>query len=160
MMDKELVKTFATRVTQATRTELVVIMYEIILSDMNAARESFNQGDTEQFIREIKHGQKFLNELMATLDYQYGLAYDLMSLYIYVSQTLVTAVTKKSPDSLKDGEAVLQKLLTGFQEISKADNSGPVMKNAQQLYAGLTYGKGVLNEAYIDPNEQNRGFKA
>jgi flagellar protein FliS len=34
------------------------------------------------------------------------------------------------------------------------------MKNTGQLYAGLTYGKGVLNETYVDPNQQNRGFLA
>jgi len=29
-----------------------------------------------------------------------------------------------------------------------------------QVYAGLTYGKGVLNETFIDPHQQNRGFMA
>ena len=34
------------------------------------------------------------------------------------------------------------------------------MRNAQQLYAGLTYGKGSLNETFIDPNSKSRGFIA
>ncbi|BCJ92461.1 hypothetical protein acsn021_00300 [Anaerocolumna cellulosilytica] len=159
-MDKELAKTFATRVTQANRTELVVIMYEVILSDLKAAKENYDKGDVEQFIQEVKHGQKFLSELMATLNYQQEIAHDLMSLYIYVNKALVTAIFKKSSDSLAEAESILKILLQGFGEISKQDKTGPVMKNTQQVYAGLTYGKGVLNETFVDPNQQSRGFKA
>lgn len=153
-------KTFATRVTQANCTEMVVIMYEIILSDIKAAKESYDKDDMKQFIQEVKHGQKFLNELMATLDYQYGIARDLMSLYLFVNKAFITAVLKKLPDSLMEAEPVLEILLQGFREISKQDKTGPVMRNTQQVYAGLTYGKGVLNETYVDPNQQSRGFKA
>ena len=35
-------------------------------------------------------------------------------------------------------------------------NSGAVMGNAQEVYAGLTYGKGTLNESTI--SQSNRGF--
>jgi len=35
-----------------------------------------------------------------------------------------------------------------------------VMQNSQKLTAGLTYGKGRLNEICVDPNEAKRGFLA
>lgn len=159
-MNKELAKTFATRVTQATRTELIVIMYEIILSDINSATDSLNVGDEVSFLQDIKHGQKFLNELMGSLDYQYTISKDLMSIYVFVNKCLIDSMFQKSHLELQHAKEVLSILLEGFEGIRKEDNYGNVMKNTGQLYAGLTYGKGVLNETYVDPNQQNRGFLA
>jgi len=97
---------------------------------------------------------------MGNLDYKYNLSYDLLTLYIFVNKAIITAIYKKTPEKLDGAEIVLEKLYNGFKEISKEDTSGPVMQNTQQLYAGLTYGKGVLNETFIDPQQQNRGFMA
>jgi len=97
---------------------------------------------------------------MGTLNYNYILSYDLMSLYLFVNKAIITAIFKKSPEKLDEAEAILEKLYSSFKEVSKQDNSGPVMQNTQQVYAGLTYGKGVLNETFIDPQQQNRGFMA
>ena len=36
----------------------------------------------------------------------------------------------------------------------------PIMKNTHTVYAGLTYGKGYLNETYDPLSQQSRGFKA
>ena len=47
-----------------------------------------------------------------------------------------------------------------FEKIAQEDTSETVMKNSQQVYAGLTYGKGTLNEVFMNPNEASRGFKA
>ena len=54
----------------------------------------------------------------------------------------------------------IEKLRAGFEGIKGQDTSGPVMQNVQQVYAGLTYGKGTLNEAYLNPQDYNRGFNA
>jgi len=158
-MTKELIQTCTARITQASKTELVVIIYEIILSDIEAAQTAFQNKDTIAFVKELKHAGRFLNELMGTLDYKYRLSFDLMSLYIYVNKALTTAIFQKNVDTLTTADSIVRKLLIGFQGICKEDLSGPVMQNTQQLYAGFTYGKGVLNEVYIDPREQNRGYK-
>ena len=44
-MKKELIQEFSMRVTQASRSELIVIMYEIILSDLESAKEAFAAED-------------------------------------------------------------------------------------------------------------------
>jgi flagellar secretion chaperone FliS len=159
-MNKELAKAFATRVSQATRTELIVIMYEIILSDINSAKDNLSTGNENSFVQDIKHGQKFLNELMGSLDYQYSISKDLMSLYVFVNKCLIDSMFQKNNTGLDQAKEVLLILLEGFKGIRKEDNYGNVMKNTGQLYAGLTYGRGVLNETYVDPNQQNRGFLA
>ena len=53
-MDRERLKEFTFRVTQASRTELVVIMYDVILSDTKVAREALAKGDIEGYERELK----------------------------------------------------------------------------------------------------------
>ena len=158
-MTNELMHACTARISQASRTEMVVIVYEIILSDIEAAQIAHQNGDMVTYNKEIKHAQRFLSELMGTLDYKYKISFDLMSLYIYVNKSLITAVFQKDPEALKAADSVLRKLMVGFQGICKEDLSGPVMQNTQQLYAGLTYGKGVLNEVYLDPADQNRGYK-
>ncbi len=159
-MKKEAVQAFAARATQASRSELVVILYEMILAEIAEAKEAYEKGDLATFDKELKRAQKYMNELMVPLDFHYAITYDLMSLYLFVNKRIVTAVIKRNPISLDSAEAILRKLLLGFEGVSKEDKSGPMMRNTQQLYAGLTYGKGKLNETYIDPSNGNRGFIA
>lgn len=159
-MKKEDIQIFTTRVTQASKSELVVILYEMLLTEIKEAKEAYGLGNITVFDKELKRAQKYVSELIATLDYKYPLSYDLMSLYLYVSKRIVTAIIKRNPISLDSAEVVLNKLLIGFEGVSKMDTSGPMMHNTQQVFAGLTYGKGKLNETYLDPNNRSRGFIA
>jgi flagellar protein FliS len=159
-MKKEAIQVFATRVTQASKSELIVILYEMILMEIKEAREAYERNELVAFDKELKKAQKYITELTAVLDYSYVISYDLLSLYLYVNKRIITAIIKRNPVSLDSAETVLKKLLIGFEGVSKEDKSGPMMRNTQQLYAGLTYGKGKLNETYIDPNNRSRGFIA
>ena len=159
-MKKELIQEFSMRITQASRSELIVIMYEIILNDIRFAREAYEAGDTATYEKELMHAGRFVNELMASLDYSIGLSYHLMSLYIFANKELNVAKTQKQPELLAGVEEIFEKLLVGYKKVSEEDMSGPVMKNTQQVYAGLTYGRGTLNEMYVNVNESRRGFMA
>jgi flagellar protein FliS len=159
-MTKETIQAFAARVTQASRSELIVILYEMTLTEITEAKEAYEAGNMEAFDKDLKKSQKYVNELIVALDYNYAVSYDLLSLYLYINKRIITAIIKRNPISLDSAQSVLGKLLTGFEGVSKADNSGPVMRNTQQLYAGLTYGRGKLNETYINPDNRSRGFIA
>lgn len=159
-MEKDKIQEFTLRVTQASKTELVVILYDILLSDIKEANRYFIEGDLNAYSQELKHAGKCVNELMATLDYRISLSRDLLSLYSYVNKTLIAAQMKKDATLLSSVVSVITKLQVAFSEISKQDTTGPVMVNTQQVYAGLTYGKGTLNESYLNSYDQNRGFKA
>ena len=159
-MEKERLQEFTTRVTQANRSELVVIMYEIMESDMRSARQAMANNNIMLFEKECRHAQRVLNELMATLDYHYVLAYDLLSLYSYMNKKLIAALIKRDEKPFLEVERIIEKLKAAYEQVSKQDVSGPMMKNTQQIYAGLTYGRGTLNESSIDANVRNRGFMA
>lgn len=159
-MEKEAIQAYSTRITQANRSELVVITYEIILDEIRCAEQALAGEDREGFRNGLKKARQFLNELMASLDYQYKISADLMSLYIYTDKQLVAAISEKAAEPLVPAVMVLEKLLGGFREAGKQDTSQPLMLNTQKLYAGLTYGKGHLNETFVSVNEASRGFKA
>lgn len=159
MNDNDL-KAFTARITQANPSELVVIVYEIIMKDIENAKEDFANSDMVLFARNLNHAVKFVNELIDTLDSQYPITYDLMKLYLFCNKQIIKAVTTKDVEPLTSAINVLNHLLEGFKEVAKQDTRSAVMSNTQQVYAGLTYGKGQLNETYIDPSMSSRGFKA
>lgn len=159
-MTNELLKSYTKRIAGASKSELVVIMYEVILTDLNDSIEAIENGDSDQFESSLKHSKRFLKELMASLDYSYKISFELMRLYIYVNKLIISAMFQKNKGFIEDAIIIMNRLMNGFEVVSKEDNSGPVMKNAEQIYAGLTYGKGVLNEVSLNSNENKRGFKA
>ncbi len=157
-MEKEQVRDFAVRVAGASKTELIVIMYDVILADLASARKAKEQNDVLLFEKEIEHAKKFVIELIACLDLQYAISYELLSLYRFAHKQLVSAGLKRDVKNLDSVEEIISGLRKSFDTLSKSDVSGPVMKNAQQLYAGLTYSKGSLNESMIDPHSASRGY--
>lgn len=159
-MKNEDLRAFTTRISQANGSELVVIVYEIILKDIESAKEAFDAQDYTKFTRDVDHAVKFVNEMINTLDFKYAISYDLMQLYLYCNKQLIQATLKKDIKLLESATKVLTSLLKGFIEVAKQDKSEPLMSNTQQVYAGLTYGKGSLNEMYVDPNQMERGFRA
>ncbi len=156
-MNKGKSQEFAARVAEASRSELTVIVYDVILEDITEARDICDK-DRAEFKHLCLHASRFVSELMRTLDFRYDLAKELMRLYIYVNGKLNEAAFSGRVKPLDEAERVMPKLREAFAEVAKQDKSGPLMAHTQQLTAGLTYGKGSLNEVTLD--ETNRGFLA
>lgn len=159
-MNKERLQEFAVRVTQANKSQLIVILYDILEADLESATDAINVKDFKLYEKEVRHASRVVNQLMGALDYRYPLAYDLLSLYSYLNKKLVGALMSRSAQDFSEILDLINDLRVGFVEVSKEDNSGPVMQNTQQIYAGLTYGRGTLNESSFTPGDINRGFKA
>ena len=154
-MNEEKKKTFAARISQANKSELVVIMYDIIFDSMDEARNALSR---DAFKRELSRAQKMLRELIATLDMQYDISKELMPLYLYANHCIIDSLRTGDKKPLEDADIVLRPLGKAFSEIAKQDTSPALMEHTQQLYAGLTYGKGTLNETLLSDN--SRGYKA
>lgn len=159
-MIKERLQEFTVRITQANRSELIVIMYDIMKADIEYAKELLSIGDFKGYDKECRHAQKIMHELMSTLDYRYAISYDLLSLYSFSNKRLIAAYMKKDSQYLDEVSVVIDNLKEGFVAVSQQDNSDPLMKNAQQIYAGLTYGRKSLNESAVAFNDTKRGFMA
>lgn len=158
-MTGELKKDFTLRISQANKTQMVVIIYEILLEylkdakaavlaeDKNAKRESFNK------VRSC------INELIGSLHYDYEPAGELLELYVYCSKELVNADLHGSISSIETVERIIGALKEAYAQIADLDKSPAIMGNTQTVYAGLTYGKTTLTESVTDPSG-NRGFLA
>lgn len=146
-MTKEDIRDFSMKITQCSKTGLVVITYEIIENYLNSAIECHKKMDIEGFRFNIKKAKQFLNDLSSSLDFNYKISFDLMSLYMFINNRLVSASVRKSADLLDECLNIIDSLKNAFGKIEGEDKRGKVMPNSDQVYVGLTYGKGSkLNE--------------
>lgn len=156
-MNKEKLQDYTLRVTQSNRSQLVVVIYEIILTYVEEGKAAFEAGNVQEYKKSLRKAQQFVRELMEALDFQYEISYQLVSLYLYANKMLIHADIKKDPSLLEGVEIVIKGLHKSFEEVAKQDTSGPVMGNTQQVYEGFTYGRDSMNAVYQDGNG-NRGF--
>lgn len=156
-----MVKEFQNRIVQAGQIDLLLINYEMLIYTINEAMEVVDSDDEVVFKKLMTRAQKLTRELSDNLDFRYDISRDLMALYVYVNKQLINASVTKKKEPLENALSILNTLLKGWEEVSKSTevNNKPMVGNAQKVYAGLTYGKGALNETVYQPN-QSRGLMA
>lgn len=132
-----------THVAGATDTQLVCITYELFLE---AIRE-----------KNIKKAKEILGVLAENLNFEVELAHNLFNLYIYIQNILINHY--KQDNKLQEAYELIEIIYKGYVQIAKeSEGVANAMVNAQTVYAGMTYGKGYLNEVMVE--SANRGFKA
>lgn len=156
-MTKEQTSGFSYRIMQASPTELIIILYEMLEVYLNDAVSYCREDKIQEFRGSLKSSQGVINELNHALDLQYEISLNFMQIYMFINRTIIKASVSKETADLERCIGMIQKLRNAFEQIKNEDRRGPVMKNTQQVYAGLTYGKGTLNESF--GLESNRGFR-
>lgn len=158
-MTKECRQQFTLRITQANKTEMLVILYEMLLTYLEDAKTALAKKEIPEYRESLRKVRGCLGELIASLNLQYELAARLLSLYLYCNREVTRADIHKEEEPLMHIKDVVEKLRHAYVQLAKQDVSGPVMQNSQTVYAGLTYGKDSLSQ---DMTEQsaNRGFRA
>ncbi len=155
-MENSLKQEFTRRLSQCNRGELIVIMYDIVFAYMDEAKTAYAENRYENYKTAVKKAQAAIDSLNQALDYKYPISRDLHQLYVYAKNALAKAIYQNRLDGLTEAEKILKRLYASFCEAAKSDTSGPLMRNTQQVYAGITYGRMDLNESYID--DSHRGF--
>lgn len=156
-MTRELKQEFTLRITQANKTQLITILYEMVLLYIDEAEEALTVENKTEFRSAIRKIRGCMNELTESLHLEYELAQNLLQLYLYVNRELVQASSHFAKENLEHVRLVIGELQKAYQKIEDQDRSGPVMGNTQTVYAGLTYGRNTLTENIADPSA-NRGF--
>ncbi|MCM1146093.1 MAG: flagellar export chaperone FliS [Clostridium sp.] len=156
-MTKELKQEFTLRITQANKTQLITILYEMVLLYLEEAETALKQEDKTAYKQAIRKIRDCMNELTMSLHLEYELAQNLLQLYLYINSELVQASIHYEAENLHHVESVIRQLHGAYKQIESQDKSAPVMGNAQSVYAGLTYGRNTLTENITDP-AVNRGF--
>ena len=156
-MTKELKQEFTLRITQANKTQLITILYEMILLYIEEAEASLTKDDKSAYKQAIRKIRDCMNELILSLHLEYELAQNLLQLYLYINRELVQANIHYEKENLHHIEFIIKQLHGAYKQIETQDTSGPVMENTQTVYAGLTYGRNTLSENITDAT-LNRGF--
>ena len=156
-MKDDLKKEFTRRISQATPVSMITILYDMALVYLGDAEAALTAKEEKKFVQEIHHAQDCLMELLNSLDMRYEPAAALRELYLYMHRELAGAIISPSKETLRQPGSILTRLRDAYLELEKAGSFEPVMDNAQQIYAGLTYGKNSLVESLAQP-VNNRGF--
>ena len=155
-MENSLKQEFTRRLSQCNNGEMIVIMYDIVFAYMDDAKMAYAENAYEEYKAAVKKSQGAIDTLIGALDYKYEIAKDLHKLYVYAKNCLAKAIYQNRLDGLEEAEKILKRLYSSFCEAAKSDTSGPLMRNTQQVYAGMTYGRTTLNENYFE--DSHRGF--
>ena len=154
-MNNDMIRTYSYRISQATRSQLVVITYDIITDYLN---EALNDDASSGYKEKLHMAMRGIDQLITGLDMEYEISVQLYQLYNYMKRTLISAQVSGERDSVSRVITMLGKLRTAFLEVSQLDDSKPLMKNTEKVYSGLTYSRYGANEAAQD-TLKSRGYK-
>ena len=158
-MTKEQIKEFTLRTTNANHSGLILVLFDVTRVYILDAIASYDEEDLETYLKYIRMAKKSHNELMSCINPKDDLGKKVLQVFRFIYGKLVMSEVKRKPDDLDRCLVMLDNLKVGFEKLHSIDTEGPVMKNAHQVYAGLTYGKGTLSESTLG-DIYNRGFKA
>ena len=117
-------------VTTASPGELTIMLYNGCLKFMAKAKQAILNKHYEEKNTNIQKSQKIIRELMVTLNMDYDVSKNMMSLYEFINQCLTEANIKNDAGKLEEAEA----LVTEFRDTWKQ----VVQLNRQQQYTGGT----------------------
>jgi flagellar protein FliS len=156
-MTNEMKQAFTRRITKANRTQLVVVVYDMMLVYIDDAKKAKAGNDMHEFERSLELARNCIEDLRKNLDFEYELSKSLFSIYTYCDRQLANDIYSGRTDNIDPVRDMMKKLRDAFYELSLTDSSQPMMENTQEVYAGLTYGKNDVNETLVNP-EAHRGF--
>ena len=150
-------QTYTRRISASNRAQLITVVYDMALDYMSDGREALSSEAFDDADFALTHARACLDDLIGALDMQYEMSGGLMELYLFCKRELSAAQGRRDATRIANAKTVIDKLRGAWVQIEDQDDSDASFDNAQTVYAGLTYGKGTLNESVADPNA-NRGL--
>lgn len=156
-MNSEKKKDFTNRITLANKTEMIVVLYDILLEYLSDAKDCLERNEKRAFRIEIGRARNTLKELMDSLDTSMEIGQNLLKLYIFCSGELTKAFLDYDEGLIYHVMSIIKKLRDAYYEVSKKDTTAPIMEHAEVVYTGFTYNKNSMVNNVCD-RESNRGF--
>lgn len=158
-MTQEKKQEYTLKITQANKTQMITILYEMVLEYIEDALGAMDAGNKELAERYLGYAQNCVDELIRSVNLKIDLGKRLHKIYVFSKKELMLSGIYMSTNRLRRVQQNFRSLHTAYKEIEKADKSAPTMGNIQTVYAGLTYGRHSLNES-VTSASANRGYKA
>lgn len=150
---------YVAKISNASPLQLVIINFEIIMDYINESKKYIGTKN-KNFDFNIRKARQFLMELRCSLNMNYEISANLMSVYNFVDASLAKYLFNENVKLADDCINILNNILGGFKGIEDTEkDKTSLMQNTHQIYAGLTYDKKGNLEEFID-TKSNRGFKA
>lgn len=157
-MTSEKKSEYTLRISNASRAELIVILYDMAITYIQDAKDAERSGRTEDMKLEIARAISCIEEMQNNLHFEYELAKKLKQLYIYMKKQLRLAMISNEPSGLTDVESRLKVLREAYDKIAGTDTSGPVMVHTQAVLTGMTYSKTKALES-LTTECASRGYR-
>lgn len=157
-MTRECKQQFTLRIAQANSTEMVAILYEMVLVYIEEGAQAHALQDRGAFREAVRKIRGCLYELLRSLNPEYEPAPAILQLLLYCIRRLAIGELKNDIQPLLEIKKVAEPLREAFGQLAQQNTGGPVMGNSQTVYAGLTYGRNTLTENMTDQGA-NRGMR-
>ena len=123
-----------TNIKTASQGKLVVLLYEAAVKNLKNAESLIDEenkikpSNMEKFGKFLQKAQAIITELQVSLDMEKGgeIAKNLMSLYIYFNQELISVNIKHDKTKLEYIEQQMSELLKAWKEASASASQIPV----------------------------------
>ena len=123
-----------TNIKTASQGKLVVLLYEAAVKNLKNAESLIDEenkikpSNMEKFGKFLQKAQAIITELQVSLDIEKGgeIAKNLMSLYIYFNQELISVNIKHDKTKLEYIEQQMSELLKAWKEASASASQTPV----------------------------------
>ncbi len=165
-MTKEKKNEFTLRISQANKSELIIILYEMTIcyiedvvnlshtSDTGVANVSNNT----EFQIAVKRATGCIEEMQANLHYEYELAKNLKQIYLYMKKQLRMAGLTGDVSALDTVIRELTSLKEAYESIKDCDTSASVMSHTQTVVTGMTYDKNSILDS-LTTEYTGRGYR-
>lgn len=103
-------------VTTASPGELTLMLYNGCLKFIKLAGKAIEDGNMEEKNINLQKVQNIISEFMVTLNMDYEVSKNLMSLYDYINRRIVEVNIKNNPEILKEIEGYIVELRDTWKE--------------------------------------------
>lgn len=157
-MTKEQISEFTLRTSQSNHSGLILVLFDVERVYVDDAIAAYEAGDMDVYLKNIGLAKRAHNELMSCINPADTLGRQVLLIFRFIYAQLTVSEVKRMPKELDRCSDMMDNLRKGFVRLHELDDDEPVMRNTHQVYAGLTYGKGVLNESVENADYVRRGF--
>ena len=158
-MTKEQIQEFTRRITQENHSGLILVLCDMVHVYIADALASYEQDNIEDYQKNAELAKQCMNELISCFSPADALGRQVISIFRFIYGKLVRSTVVRKPDELDRCSAMVDNLRVGFEHLHTLDDEEPVMQNTHQVYAGLTYGKGTLQESVQGVDYKTRGYQ-
>ena len=90
-MTQEKKQEYTLKITQANKTQLITILYEMVIEYLNDAIDEIGIGKKDEADKYLGYAQNCIDELIRSLNLRYELAKNLHAIYIFSKKDSLTS---------------------------------------------------------------------